>query len=82
MAYEGEYLSCWCTDKWEELTDGAIHEDTCHHYDNCGGWTYDPPCGGCDYCILAQQLYYDEDRVLSRQLTLYSHQREAVKMNA
>lgn len=28
-----------------------------HDYD-CGGWTFDPPCGGCTQCIIAQAFYY------------------------
>jgi hypothetical protein len=35
----------------------AIHVESDHKYD-CGGWTYDPPCGGCYQCIAAQVLYY------------------------
>ena len=30
---------------------------------DCGGWTWDPPCGGCDRCIADQTYYYtDRDR--------------------
>lgn len=25
---------------------------------SCGGWTWGPPCGGCDRCIADQQMYY------------------------
>lgn len=25
---------------------------------DCGGWTWDPPCGGCSRCIWAQTVYY------------------------
>jgi hypothetical protein len=35
-----------------------------HIYDpggpgTCGGWTWDPPCGGCDGCLLMQAKHYD-----------------------
>lgn len=25
---------------------------------SCGGWTFNPPCGGCLQCVIAQYLYY------------------------
>lgn len=33
------------------------HDETDHAYD-CGGQTWDPPCGGCLQCTVAQILYY------------------------
>lgn len=35
---------------------------------NCGGWTWDPPCGGCDWCI-ADQIYYYIDRERDQAVT-------------
>jgi hypothetical protein len=30
-------------------------------HSDCGGWTYDPPCGGCNRCMHMQiSYYYDE----------------------
>ena len=28
------------------------------HDNDCGGQTFDPPCGGCMGCIVAQIAYY------------------------
>ncbi len=29
---------------------------------DCGGWTFDPPCGGCDRCLRDQVAYYEAQR--------------------
>lgn len=29
---------------------------------DCGGQTFDPPCGGCTSCVIAQQTYSDWTR--------------------
>lgn len=34
------------------------HHDECAAFTSCGGWTWDPPCGGCDYCLAMQDEYY------------------------
>lgn len=31
------------------------------HDHDCGGWTYDPPCGGCMGCIVAQILWRPDE---------------------
>jgi hypothetical protein len=53
--YENRYRADF--DAHVNLTlDGKYAED-------CGGWTWDPPCGGCDRCIADQIWYYiDQDR--------------------
>jgi hypothetical protein len=54
--HRGEAGPCEClvsTD--EEHGDG--HRLTDH--EDCGGWTYDPPCGGCHSCIMAQWAHYE-----------------------
>lgn len=47
---------------WGELTGGMgpCYFDECPYYESCGGWTWDPPCGGCDSCIWAQMCHYDD----------------------
>lgn len=36
------------------------HTNTDHWNERCtGGWTFDPPCGGCINCAAAQAAYYD-----------------------
>jgi len=32
----------------------------CDDGSDCGGWTWDPPCGGCSRCIWEQTLYYSK----------------------
>jgi hypothetical protein len=35
------------------------HTEAEHRDEQCtGGWTFDPPCGGCINCRAAQALYY------------------------
>ncbi|HZV81206.1 MAG TPA: hypothetical protein VFF53_03455 [Geobacteraceae bacterium] len=29
---------------------------------NCGGWTWDPPCGGCQRCLHDMARHYAEPR--------------------
>lgn len=31
---------------------------------DCGGWTYDPPCGGCTRCLYMQEAYYHDEGYL------------------
>ncbi|WP_097283541.1 hypothetical protein [Streptomyces sp. OK228] len=52
---------CTCPDQWFELVGVffCANED-CPAYKSCGGWTWDPPCGGCDSCLLAQVVYADD----------------------
>ncbi|MEV0237546.1 hypothetical protein [Nonomuraea sp. NPDC050786] len=46
---------CTCPDtpEWENY-----HHPDCPDYTSCGGWGWEPPCGGCDYCMAAQDSYY------------------------
>jgi hypothetical protein len=46
--------ACTCP----EDSQSHAHDPECPQYDSCGGWTFDPPCGGCDWCIAAQEAYY------------------------
>lgn len=53
------YPKCLCPPEWAEQV-GFCIEGNCPAYDSCGGWTWDPPCGGCDNCLAAQFCYYSE----------------------
>lgn len=46
--------SCPETPEWEHY-----HSEGCPKYTSCGGWTWDPPCGGCDYCLQMHDEYYE-----------------------
>jgi hypothetical protein len=46
--------ACTCP----EDSQSHAHEPECPQYDSCGGWTWDPPCGGCDLCIAMQEAHY------------------------
>lgn len=49
------YLSDeWFREQWESIEESVIGEDT----SDCGGWRWDPPCGGCARCIRDQHAYY------------------------
>lgn len=73
---------CTCPDEWFELVGIPVcaHED-CPDYSSCGGWTWDPPCGGCDSCIFAQALYAD-DGTLAQRLAAYYLWEQGRKANA
>jgi hypothetical protein len=40
---------CTCT--------GMFHELSCSLATDCGGWTWDPPYGGCDRCLCDMTAY-------------------------
>jgi hypothetical protein len=40
-----------------DVEHGDGHRLTDH--EDCGGWTFDPPCGGCHSCIMAQWAHYE-----------------------
>lgn len=54
------YLSA--ADLRDRLHDQGVLDDSTWTSD-CGGWTWDPPCGGCDRCIAAQVRYYFDQEV-------------------
>lgn len=74
---------CLCPDAWFEIVapDGTHEGYNCPSYQSCGGWTWDPPCGGCDDCILAQWSYYD-DFSFKEDIRNYTMWRNAQVMNA
>jgi len=37
------------------------HTRAAHLNDSCGGWTFDPPCGGCYQCLAMQAAYYNRE---------------------
>lgn len=51
---------CRCPVIWSATTEEGqmSHHPSCPRYTDCGGWRWDPPCGGCDRCIQAQLAYY------------------------
>lgn len=46
--------ACTCPDSWESR---QYHAEACQLYTWCGGWSWDPPCGGCDGCLAMQDAY-------------------------
>lgn len=57
----------WLNTRARQLRDDAWHAEVFEvgQYipedgSDCGGWTWDPPCGGCDRCCWDQALYYFE----------------------
>lgn len=60
--------SCGCSATFRvELPD--VHDaGNCPLATDCGGQTWDPPCGGCDRCIRDQTAYYAAKERTSRQL--------------
>lgn len=54
--YRGEHGPCDCPMSLD-LEHGDPH--TLSDHDGCGGWGYDPPCGGCHDCVAAQWAHYD-----------------------
>jgi hypothetical protein len=76
------YPECTCPAAWGEIFRGSVESPDCDLYSDCGGWTWDPPCGACDRCILDMALFYDEHGILARELTRYDCYREAQIMNA
>lgn len=62
------YLSKeWIAEQWRVFEETQIAGDT----SDCGGWGWDPPCGGCARCMTQQFGYYlskeeDAARVLLR----------------
>lgn len=69
---------CECPEAWWEIVGPDMHDAECPEYDSCGGWTWDPPCGGCDHCLMAQYCYYDPDGS-KRVFELYDSYRQSVK---
>jgi hypothetical protein len=63
------YLQYWrhqvdgCTCTFEDIDhwQGQVGHPTrgCPKRDDCGGWGWSPPCGGCDRCIEDQLAYYE-----------------------
>lgn len=47
--------TCTCPEAPEHL--GCYHDPDCPLYTSCGGWTWDPPCGACDWCCAAQDAH-------------------------
>lgn len=45
---------------------------------SCGGWTYDPPCGGCYDCVEAQSMYAMPEYSWYLQVAQQAHDRLAV----
>lgn len=44
-----------------EHPDFGPHAVREHEEERCTGrWTFDPPCGGCINCLLAQAHYYSD----------------------
>lgn len=35
------------------------HTNAQHDEGDCGGWTWDPPCGGCYRCLNMQKAHYE-----------------------
>ena len=49
------YLSDeWKREQWEDFEASIIAGDE----SDCGGWMWDPPCGGCARCMTNQFAYY------------------------
>lgn len=53
------YLSKEWIDAQHEETERMCPPDG---YD-CGGWTYDPPCGGCNRCIHMQTAHWIQKEI-------------------
>lgn len=52
------FHNCRCTPQFTTKFDGRIHDpDTCPLAEDCGDWTWNPPCGGCDRCQLDMALH-------------------------
>jgi hypothetical protein len=50
---------CWCTfEDTDEVTESSHPTPGCSLRTDCGGWGWDPPCGGCDRCLSDQARYY------------------------
>lgn len=47
---------CTCPPEHDE----DWHAPECAQFEDCGGWRVhdDPPCGGCDSCLMAINAYY------------------------
>jgi hypothetical protein len=53
-----EMHSCGCSAMFRvELGDHFHEVGKCPLAEDCGGWTWDPPCGGCDRCLHAQATH-------------------------
>lgn len=49
------YLSQeWKNEQWRDFEETQIAGDD----SDCGGWRWDPPCGGCARCMRDQFSYY------------------------
>jgi hypothetical protein len=53
-------VDCTCTFEETDAWPCSGHPGRdCPLRTDCGGWTWDPPCGGCDRCIEDQIAYYE-----------------------
>ena len=58
LLHDGE--GCLCTFEEVDAWPCSGHPGPgCPLRTDCGGWTWDPPCGGCDRCIEDQIDYYE-----------------------
>lgn len=44
----------WKREQWRNFEETQLAGDS----SDCGGWGWDPPCGGCARCMAAQFSYY------------------------